>query len=239
MTSAQPHHGFRMTAQPDDTTCGPACLHAVYRYYGDEVSIDDVIHEAEALPDGGTLAVHLGRHALGRGYDATIYTCDLQTFDPTWFQPGAPALRDSLLAQARHKVDPKLQTTSRAYVDYLERGGRIHMDDITPTLLNQHLSAGTPLIVGLSATWLYRSARERPHDNRSDAIAGEPAGHFVVVVDLDLHRQRARVADPWPGHETGHLYEVSIHRLIAAILLGIVTYDAKVLIVTPRDKGRS
>jgi hypothetical protein len=29
--------------QPDETTCGPTCLHAVYRYWGDTESLDTII----------------------------------------------------------------------------------------------------------------------------------------------------------------------------------------------------
>jgi ABC-type bacteriocin/lantibiotic exporter with double-glycine peptidase domain len=36
--------------QPDDTTCGPTCLHAVYRYWGDEIPLAQVIG---ACPRGG------------------------------------------------------------------------------------------------------------------------------------------------------------------------------------------
>src|SRR6185369_13364802 len=64
--------------QPDDITCGPTCLHAVYRYFGDVIGLDQVIEEVPQLETGGTLAVLLGCHALRRGYDATIYTYNLQ-----------------------------------------------------------------------------------------------------------------------------------------------------------------
>ena len=33
--------------QPDELTCGPTCLHAVYRYYGDDISLDQVIAEVD------------------------------------------------------------------------------------------------------------------------------------------------------------------------------------------------
>ena len=29
--------------QPDETTCGPTCLHAVYRYWGDQEPLDTII----------------------------------------------------------------------------------------------------------------------------------------------------------------------------------------------------
>ena len=43
--------------EPDDTTCGPTCLHADYRYYDDAISLQNVISETLQLAGGGTLAV--------------------------------------------------------------------------------------------------------------------------------------------------------------------------------------
>jgi ABC-type bacteriocin/lantibiotic exporter with double-glycine peptidase domain len=56
--------GFDILPQPDDSTCGPTCLHAIYRYFGDEVPLDQVIREVPSLHSGGTLAVMLRNHAL-------------------------------------------------------------------------------------------------------------------------------------------------------------------------------
>ena len=70
--------------QPDDYTCGPTCLHAVYNYYGDKISLLKVIEEVPTLYSGGTLAVMLGCHALQRGYKASIYSYNLELFDPSW-----------------------------------------------------------------------------------------------------------------------------------------------------------
>ena len=53
--------------QPDNMTCGPTCLHALYRYYGDDLLLEDVIEQVPSLEGGGTLAVLLACHALRRG----------------------------------------------------------------------------------------------------------------------------------------------------------------------------
>ena len=79
---------FDIQPQPDNTTCGPTCLHALYRFHGDEMELEQTIAEVPKLEEGGTLAVLLGCHALARGFDAHIITCNLQVFDPTWFQSG-------------------------------------------------------------------------------------------------------------------------------------------------------
>ena len=109
--------------QPDNNTCGPTCLHAIYNYYGDPISLPQIISETPALEEGGTLAVLLGCHALSRGYSVVLYTYNLTVFDPTWFQPGGPPIADRLRAQMAAKDIPKLRLASQAYLEFLRLGG--------------------------------------------------------------------------------------------------------------------
>ncbi len=226
---------FAVTPQPDETTCGPACLHAVYHYYGDELPAGNVIREVQQLEAGGTLAVMLGLHALRRGYRALIYTCNLQMFDPSWFRPGAPPLRDRLVAQMEARDDAKLTIATEAYLAFLDLGGLVFMEDLDEPLIARHLEQSVPIIAGLSATWLYQAKRELPASSTADDAAGEPVGHFVVIRGSNPSTQRAKIADPYfhKPYPASHLYEVPVSRLIGAILLGIVTYDAKLLVITP------
>lgn len=228
---------FDITPQPDDRTCGPACLHAVYRYYDDEVPLDDLVREVPQLPSGGTLAVLLALHALGRGYEATIYTCDLQMFDPSWFVPGAPPMRERLIVQQKAKEEPKLREAIQAYVEFLDQGGRVYLEEITVSLIEGILAEGIPIITGLSATWLYHCMRERPGDFKPDDAAGVPVGHFVVIHGMDRTARLASIADPYRHHPypDSHFYEVHANRLIGAIMLGIMTFDAKLLVIRPRS----
>lgn len=76
---------FEILPQPNETTCGPTCLHAVYGFFGEQLSLESVINETRVLEDGGTLGVLLGSHALSRGYQAKIITYNLRVFDPSWF----------------------------------------------------------------------------------------------------------------------------------------------------------
>lgn len=72
--------------QPNDSSCGPTCLAAVYHYWNDPVDLEWLIPQIGQLGTGGTLAVQLACHALRRGYDAVITTYNLQLFDPAWFK---------------------------------------------------------------------------------------------------------------------------------------------------------
>lgn len=224
-------------AQPDDVTCGPTCLHAVYGYFNDDVPLNRMINEIDQLGDGGTLAPLLGCHALRRGYRARLFTFDLRTFDPSWLTGDPKNIPHKLRAQMEVKKDAKLHTVSRAYLDFLALGGQLHFEDLTRALIRRILNRRLPILVGLSSTYLYREMREIPATSASDDIAGLPAGHFVVLHGYDRVRKLVSVADPYADNPlTGkHGYALSIDRVICAILLGIVTYDANLLVIEPKS----
>jgi hypothetical protein len=234
------HLGIK--SQPDDITCGPTCLHAVYTYFGDKISLDKVIGQVKQLKGGGTLAVLLGCHALRRGYRAKLYTFNLQVFDPTWFASGAPAIEERLTAQMKVKKNPKVRTASKAYLDFLRLGGRICFEDLTSSLIRGLLKRSIPILTGLSATFLYRTARETAIGKKLvyDDIRGEPTGHFVVLCGYNMQDRTALVADPLLPNPISNspIYTVRLNRLICAIMLGILTYDANLLIITPPKKLR-
>jgi hypothetical protein len=224
-----------ISVQPDDTTCGPACLHSVYDYYGDSISLQQVVTEVKSLKGGGTLAVLLANHALRRGYKATIYTYNLHVFDPTWFTE-KERLAEKLKGQAAIRNDEKLSFATHGYLEFLERGGKILFEDLTIGLIRQFLKKSIPILTGLSSTYLYRSVRENPENDLDDNIAGYPTGHFVVLSGYDKEKREVLVADPYKMNPVSHdhYYMVSIARLLGAVLLGILTHDANLLIIEPR-----
>lgn len=226
---------LKILPQPTETTCGPTCLHALYRYFGDRVSLQRIADEIPYLEEGGTLAVMLGTHALGRGYKATIYTYNLHIFDPTWFAHERTDLRRYLAAQSKAKRNSKLRFASRAYIDFLDRGGKIVFKDLTPELLKSFLEKNQPILTGLSATYLYQSAREIGATNEYNSVEGEPSGHFVILSGYDRKLRSLLVADPFDLNPFAgsNYYWVDIQRVISSILLGIVTYDANLLIIEP------
>src|SRR5213075_2159128 len=52
-----PGLGLVVDPQPDDETCGPACLHAIYRYYSDDVPLTTIAAELRTLDLPGTKVV--------------------------------------------------------------------------------------------------------------------------------------------------------------------------------------
>ncbi len=216
----------------------------MYRYWGDHVSLEQVIVETEFLDTGGTLAVQLGCHALGRGYQARIYTYNLSIFDPSWFDDDGPVvdLADKLRAQAKVKRDDRLRYATRCYLQFLELGGRLEFRELDAGLIRRHLKRGVPVLTGLSATYLYDCSRERgEHVMVYDDVAGYPSGHFVVLAGYDAEAREVLVADPLGDNPrfADHYYRVGMQRLLGAILLGVITYDANLLVIEPPRARRT
>ncbi len=224
-----------MLPQPDDTTCGPTCLHAVYRYLGHEVPLEEVIRRVPHLKTGGTFGVMLGRDALKRGFRVTLYTYNLLVFDPTWFRGPPVDLAAKLAAQARAKRSAKLKLVSRAYIDFLRRGGEIRFEPLRGSLIRRLLLENRPILTGLSSTYLYQAMREYGPDDVDDDIRGLPAGHFVVLCGYDRRRREVLVADPLESnpHSPTRRYSIDINHVLSSILLGVLTYDANLLIIDP------
>lgn len=236
--------------QPDDESCGPTCLHAVYRFWGDQRPLGSVIESVRSLNTAGagrgTLAVMLGVHALAQGYSASLFTFNLQMFDPTWFGgdgPGDPVLLgEKLSAQvaAKSYEDLRFPVATESYQEFLRLGGSIHFCDLTSELISNFISAGRPVLTGLSATYLYKCAREFGPNDDYDDVRGEPTGHFVVLHGYDEAARMVRVADPLadnPGFEVQG-YDIPLARLVPAIMLGVLTYDANLLVIEPKTPAQ-
>lgn len=231
---------FEILPQPDDTTCGPTCLHSIYSYYNDDISLIRVVNEIQYLEGGGTLAALLGCHALRRGYKATLYTFDMQVFDPTWFTLSSEEIARKLTLQLAVKRTPKMEVVTQAYQEFLGLQGKILLVDLSSEFIRGFLKKQRPIITGLSSTYLYRCAREVDKGNKLfyDDIQGEPTGHFVVLSGYDINKRCVSLADPLypnPMSENQH-YEVKFNRLIPAIMLATLSFDANLLIITPRQK---
>jgi len=231
---------FDIHKQPDNYTCGPTCLNAIYRYFKDEIPLEETIAQTPRIENGGTLAVLLACHALDRGYRARVYSYNVQVFDPTWFHLDREQLIEKLKLEHEQNPDRRIQSTTLAYIEFLKRGGELRFEDLSKALLRKYLDRSIPILTGLSATYLYRYPREREPSMESDDIRGTPSGHFVVLLGYDRGKREVLLADPHipnPVSETS-IYHVDIDRVICSILLGIVTHDANLLILEPPKESK-
>ena len=232
---------FDIDKQPDNTTCGPTCLHAVYRYYNDSISLQAVISEVSLMEEGGTLAVYLACHALRHGYKTTIFPYNLQIFDPTWSAIPHKEIAARLRRQLSFKKDiPGFELVTNAYLEYLELGGQLKFEVMTASLIRRHLKKSIPILTGLSATYLYNDAREygTGSDLTYDDVRGESTGHLVVLTGYNKADRSVSVADPLKKNPiaSSRYYSVNIYRLVCAIMLGILSYDGNLLIIQAKKR---
>ncbi|QDV57120.1 hypothetical protein Mal33_31210 [Rosistilla oblonga] len=232
--------------QPTDSACGATCLQAIYRYWGVHMPVSQILADIPQLEMGGTLAVQLACHALVRGFTATIYTYNVQVFDPSWFNRPDIDLAERLQRQRECKGDsnPRLAVATDAYLRFIALGGQVRMQPLERPLIRQHLTERVPMLAGLSATFLYQEAREcpQPPDERGissipDDLRGEPVGHFVVLSGYDDEADSVMIADPLHPNSGGasqSYYWSPIDHVAAAVLLGIVTFDSNFLVLRPQ-----
>jgi hypothetical protein len=211
----------------------------VYRCLGDAISLEQVIEEVPKNPDGGTLAVHLALHALRRGYDARAWVFNLALWDPTWFRSEVDLLAKmrARYAAKRYGDDPKLALGMASLEEFVRLGGQCLWQELTPRLVAGLLRRGLPILCGVNATYLYQCARET--EAGADDVAGDPFGHFLVVCGYHAKERTVSIADPLqdnPLHGTKY-YRVGLYRFIGAVYLGVITYDANFLVISPR-RGR-
>ncbi|EMI44337.1 hypothetical protein [Rhodopirellula sp. SWK7] len=240
---------LEIQSQPNDTSCGPTCLAAVYDYWERPVDLAVLLRKIGELDGGGTLAVDLACDALQRGFAASIVTYNLQLFDPTWFNEdgeieSAGILSDRLRRQLdskqhRSNIDvARLTASTQSYLNYLSLGGRVRMQPLDEILLVSMLARETPILCGLSATYLYRESRETKW-GKPDDVGGDPTGHFVVLHGFSPKDRTVLIADPLHPNPMAptNKYIAPLSRVTSAILLGIVTFDANLLTIYPDEKS--
>jgi hypothetical protein len=222
--------------QPDYVSCGPTCLQALYQYYNDDLSIQQIINEIPALETYGTLAVLLGCHALNRGYQVNLHAINLYVFDPSWFKQRHVSLIDKLKKQLEHAQDQKIHFATKAYIQFLQLGGKIHCSSIKKDLICDYLSRKIPMLTGVNATYFYQTMRDYTPSAQLgvyDEWEGEQSGHFIVIHGYHQSEDKLSIADPFVPHPISRhpYYAISYDHWLHAHLLGAVSYDTELLAI--------
>jgi len=75
--------------------------------------------------------------------------------------------------------------------------------------------------------------RELPETNQDDDLRGDPVGHFVVLCGYERRKRSVLVADPLENPLRERKYLVPVARVVGAVFLGVLTYDASCLVIEP------
>ncbi len=226
-------YDIQIQSQPTETTCGPTCLSAIYKFLKIPIPLKETIAEVRYLDTGGTMGEALGINALENKLNAIIYTHNLHVFDPTWFKLSRVGLINKLKKQAKAPKTLKIKKSSKLYIDFLRMGGKVKFEHLTPQFLHQLLVDKGPVIVGLSSTYLYMCERERNDDNEFDDIYGSPQGHFVILAGMKKNGSHVLIYDPLDDNPISNTntYTVSTTLFINSILIGAITYDANIVVI--------
>lgn len=233
---------IKINSQPNDETCGATCLHAIYNYYGLDITLEEVISGLRKSLSGGTLATLVGIHALEHGFNATVYTNNFYVVDPSWFDKNGESdgklISKKLKEQLKYKKDKHIVSVTQACLEYFKLGGKMCFKTLDSELLDSFFKRNIPIMTGLSATYLYNCPREvyEKGVSRFDDVRGTVCGHFVILCGYGVEQKQVVIADPHRENPLAHnnYYFVDIHRVINAIMLGVISSDGTLVIIEPK-----
>ena len=164
-------------------SCIPACLQAVFRYYGESITQEEIMEISEN-PELGIALVEAGIFSLEHNYKPLIVTNNIDIFDPTWCRLDSSKLKLNLKKRAEF-VDDLSRFMIDKYIHFLNLGGEINFETISPILIKKYLSTSTPIIIELASTFLYKLAKSSHPGGFDDAVRGQIEGHGVVVAGFN------------------------------------------------------
>jgi len=164
-------------------SCMPACLQEIFGYYGEQISQEEIMKISEN-PKLGMALVEAGIFSLKHNYRSLIITNNINIFDPTWFRLDSNKLKLNLNKRAKF-VDDLSQFMIDKYIKFLNLGGEINFETISPSLLKKYLSIKIPIIMELASTFIYKLAKSSRPGLFDDAIRGQIEGHGVVIAGFD------------------------------------------------------
>jgi|JI10StandDraft_1071094.scaffolds.fasta_scaffold151957_3 hypothetical protein len=241
-------HHLTHYLQPTNNSCGQAALAMLLSHYSQSVTPEDIMDAlpVNLRPDGtpwGTISQQLAGWCLDNNYDVTLHTADFQTLDVSWQSLSKANLLDQMRASLGHHTTPALgddwsDMYLQSYIDFVEKGGNLHIHPYLSSRLIDSILQKSPLFVNVSFSVLYATGRGRSIGLRQsidDDIHGITMNHSVVVYGID-ENDNYIIADPW--RSTKHI-TVERELLVASIEAAQVECDALLFYLTPRGEGHS
>lgn len=216
---------------------GAETLRGIYAYYGEDISMDDLVVSTTRFSNRRLRPLALAIDALERGYAVTVHCCDTRIFDLSWMGLVSSELKEKLEYHKSKADSVHLTQTFDAYIQILEKGGTIDLSEINRAVIRKAVELKAPIIAAVSATHLFHSKREYLDSKDRpvlDDAKGKTAGHLVAVtawVGKEITLHDPYLANPITGKAK---YKVYISRLMRSILLGVLSYDAQMVVITKK-----
>ena len=188
---SSPLHVHRLQLEPivqeSPTTCTNACLRMVGRYFGRELSRDEIDRALYKDSAGCSFNTDVARIARRHGFAAECYGYNLYLTDPADGALAPSALLDKLRYERAHLRDPWYRPMLDSIVAALEEGVDYLVRRPAFEIAASHLRQRVPVIAVVSYPALH-------------GVRGNPfSGHDVVLTGYD--GRRVFFVDPLHGQE--------------------------------------
>lgn len=165
-----------------ENRCGQACLRMVLKFYGREVSDNEIERMLSFDAEGLSYEIDLARVAQHFGLQAHAFAYNVYLTDPA--RDAIRSQREvlaSLQQQVRSLTDQWCQSTCVATIQALEAGVRYHIRKPSLELIQSQVRNGAPLICSVNAAALYQ--RQGDPTIGHDILLTGSTGRSLHVID--------------------------------------------------------
>jgi hypothetical protein len=226
-------HPINLQYQPTNRSCAYTSVAMLLDNCGVKEKIEDLVTEIPELKDKdgnerGGIAQEVATQCLGRGMSVDMYTFDCQIIDLSW----AGLANDELIARLKvtrqNRDIPNLgkDLTQRyidAYIDFLEKGGKLHILPVAKTKLLYQLLDKRPLFINACPHILFNEGRllyPELRKSKLDDISGEVSIHSLVIKGYD-EIGNFLLSDPFYGERT-----IEAETLTGAVMAAAIGCDS-------------
>ena len=169
----------------------------------------------------GSINQQLATWCLSQGFDVEMHTADFEIIDLSWADLPKEKLLERMELAKDHREVPALgkewsKIYMQSYIDFVEAGGRLHIQPYMTTGLLDELLPSSPLLVAVCYNVLYDSGRSKDiglRESEADDISGGLDTHSLVIYGKDDNGNYL-IADPY---EEPGLHTIEPQRMLAAM----------------------
>jgi len=197
--------------QPTNTTCGYAALAMLLSFYGQEVSVDDLLASVQQPTDKngdptGSITTELISWCLKQGFRSKLYSFDCELLDLSWQKLNQSEMRSKIELHATTRDvlglgNEYAQRYLLGYANMMKAGGELTIAPHVTTKLINELLEQAPVYANVCSDVMDNLGRTKTvglREFKEDDINGRLHTHSIVVYGTNDAGDYL-VADPWRG----------------------------------------